>query len=151
MAKAGLNVMQLATLTKRVDPAGVGLSKSLIGFIAGKGKTAREECSDRAAELVAAALEEEVSHLFEPVVFTVVESTSTSGSRTKEVRPLPPKLMDQLELAQFLQKSMSWIDKEIQRHAELGAVWPGLHYVGRSRRFDPYEVLAGQRRQHISA
>ena len=48
---------------------------------------------------------------------------------------LPDQLMTQAELCKWLQKSSSWIDKKIQ-DGELP-----VHYVGRSRRFDPAEVL----------
>jgi hypothetical protein len=152
MKAAGLDIPRLAAKTKEVDPAGEGLSKSLIGFIVGGGKSARDECSDRAAELIATALDQEVTHLFEPIVFTLRESTSTRRSKTGErPNPLPERLMDQPELAQFLRKSMSWIDKQIQNAQEQGETWPGLIYVGRSRRFDPHAVLAGMRKQRIAA
>ena len=49
------------------------------------------------------------------------------------------------ELSRFLRKSMSWIDAQITDAKERGERWPGLIYVGRSRRFDPHEVLAGMK------
>ncbi|MDT0567864.1 hypothetical protein RM704_10350 [Streptomyces sp. DSM 3412] len=152
MTAAGLDIPRLAAKTREIDPDQKGLSKSLVGFIVGSGKTAREECSDRAAELVAAALGREVTTLFEPVVFTLGESTSTRKSWTGDGRkPLPAQLMDQRSLAEFLRKSPSWIDKQIQDAAERGELWPGLIYVGRSRRFDPHAVLDAMRRQRTAA
>ena len=60
--------------------------------------------------------------------------------------------MDQKELARFLRKSLSWIDKQIQDWArDHEDDWPGLIYVGRSRRFDPHAVLAGLQRQRTAA
>ncbi|MGW7085059.1 hypothetical protein ACWGH2_16425 [Streptomyces sp. NPDC054871] len=148
MKAAGLDIPRLAAKTKEVDPADVGLSGSYVGFIVGRGKSAREECSDRAAELIAAALDQEVERLFEPVVFTLAESTSTRRSHAAvSEKSLPEQLMDQRELARFLRKSMSWIDKQIQTAQEQGQDWPGLIYAGRSRRFDPHAVLDAMRRK----
>ncbi|MET9973883.1 hypothetical protein ACFYOI_03795 [Streptomyces microflavus] len=152
---AGLDIPHLAARTKELDPTGRGLSPAYVGFIAGTGKSAREDCSERAAELIAHALGREVTALFEPVFFTVVESTSTSRSATavsgksaaRAAGPLPEQLLDQHELARFLRKSMTWIDSQIKAASDAGRIWPGLHYVGRSRRFDPREVLAGMREQ----
>lgn len=146
MKAAGLDIPSLAARTKDVDPEGEGLSRSLVGFIAGGGKTAREECSDRAADLIAAAVGKEVDDLFETPVFTLRESTSTRRPQTRSRNPeLPERLMDQAELAGFLRKSRSWIDKQIQEAKARGETWPGLIYVGSSRRFNPREVLDAMR------
>lgn len=155
MVAAGLDIPHLAARTKELDPTGKGLSPAYVGFIVGGGKTAREDCSERAAGLIAQALDREVGDLFEDVVLTLVESTSarrstTSGSgKSAPRRDLPDQLMDQTELSRFLRKSMSWIDRQIKADP----TWPGLVYVGRSRRFDPLAVLQGmrQQREHISA
>ncbi|MFJ8224904.1 hypothetical protein [Streptomyces griseus] len=154
---AGLDIPHLAARTKELDPTGKGLSPAYVGFIAGTGKSAREDCSERAAELIAQALDQEVAALFEPVFFTVVESTSTSRSATavsgktaaRKAAPLPEQLLDQRELSAFLRKSPSWIDAQIKAARDAGRQWPGLHYVGRSRRFDPRAVLDGMREQRI--
>jgi hypothetical protein len=154
MKAAGLDIPRLAAKTKEVDPTGEGLSRAMVGFIVGSGKTAREECSDRAAELIASALDRELATLFESTVFTLTESTSTRRSKIENRRKpeLPEQLMDQRELARFLRKSLSWIDKQIQDWArDHEDDWPGLIYVGRSRRFDPHAVLAGLRRQRTAA
>ncbi|MET8765522.1 hypothetical protein [Streptomyces sp. NPDC004658] len=152
MEAAGLDIGRLAAKTKEVDPAGVGLSRAMVGFVAGKGKTAREECSDHTANLIAEALGREVAELFETPVLTFAESTSTRRSKSGERRKsdLPERLMDQRELSEFLRKSMSWIDSQIQEAAERGELWPGLIYVGKSRRFDPYAVLDSMRRQRAA-
>jgi hypothetical protein len=154
MKAAGLDIPRLAAKTKDVDPTGEGLSRAMVGFVVGSGKTAREECSDRAAELIASALDRELATLFEPTVFTFTESTSTRRSKIADRRKpdLPEQLMDQKELARFLRKSLSWIDKQIQDWArDHEDDWPGLIYVGRSRRFDPHAVLAGLQRQRTAA
>jgi hypothetical protein len=153
MKAAGLDIPRLAARTKDVDPTGEGLSRAMVGFIVGAGKTAREECSDRAAELIASALDRELATLFESAVFTLGESTSTRRTHTAERRKpeLPEQLMDQRTLARFLRKSSSWIDKQVQEAAERGELWPGLIYVGRSRRFDPHAVLDGMRKQRTAA
>jgi hypothetical protein len=46
---------------------------------------------------------------------------------------------------------MSWIDKQIQEAREQGEIWPGLIYVGSSRRFDPHAVLDAMRKQRTAA
>ncbi|MBL1108033.1 hypothetical protein JK361_26170 [Streptomyces sp. 5-8] len=151
MEAAGLDIGRLAAKTKEQDPEGAGLSRAMVGFIVGKGKTAREECSDHAAGLIAAVLGKAVNDLFETPVFTLAESTSTRRSKSAEPRKyLPERLMDQRELAEFLRKSMSWIDKQIQDAARQGEMWPGLIYVGTSRRFDPHAVLDSMRRQRAA-
>ncbi|MFD4787859.1 hypothetical protein ACFWN1_12555 [Streptomyces sp. NPDC058459] len=153
MKAAGLDIPRLAAKTKEADENGTGLSKAMVGFIVGSGRTAREECSDRAARLITAALGREVSELFEAPVFTIGESTSTRRSTKGERRKsdassaLPELLLDQRELANYLRKSMSWIDAQITAARERGETWPGLIYVGSSRRFDPRAVLDGMRRQ----
>ncbi|MCM2394332.1 hypothetical protein, partial [Streptomyces albipurpureus] len=146
MKASGMTIPDLAAKTAEVDPAREGLSTSYVGFIAGAGKTSREECSDRAAQLIAAALDKEVSDLFESVVYVLSESTSARRSKTEETQKsaaLPEFLMTQKELAKYLRKSNSWIDKQIQEAKLRGEDWPGLIYVGESRRFDPVQVLAG--------
>ena len=149
MKAAELDIPRLAAKTKDVDPTGEGLSRAMVGFIVGSGKTAREECSDRAAELIATALDRELGTLFASTVFTLRESTSTRRSQTGERRKqeLPEQLMDQKELARFLRKSLSWSDKQIQDAKERGEIWPGLIYVGSSRRFDPHAVLDAMRQR----
>ncbi|MFJ2174385.1 hypothetical protein ACIOHE_15905 [Streptomyces sp. NPDC087851] len=155
MRAAGMAIPRLAAKTKEIDPDGRGISASYIGFITGSGETAREECSDRAAQLVAGALDQEVEELFEPVVYTLRESTSTRRLATAlqgdAPAELPERLMTQTELAGFLRMSKSWIDKEIQECRRRGETWPGLIYVGGRRRFDPIAVLAGQGRIRDSA
>lgn len=151
MEAAELDIPRLAARTKRIDPEGKGISGSYVGFIVGRGKSAREECSDRAAELIAAALDREVDDLFETPVLMLAESTSTRGSgmpkRQKRPPALPERLMDQHELSEFLRKSMSWIDAQIRDARDRGELWPGLIYVGTSRRFDPHAVLDAMRKR----
>ncbi|MER5677409.1 hypothetical protein ABT081_10770 [Streptomyces sp. NPDC002238] len=152
MKAAGLDIPHLAARTKELDPTGKGLSPAYVGFIVGAGKTAREECSTRAADLITRALNPEVGPFFEDVVLTLEESTSTRRLKTavsvkSGLAPLPEQLLDQRELSTFLRKSMSWIDGQIREAKEAGHTWRGLHYVGRSRRFDPREVLAGMREE----
>ncbi|MFF8656757.1 hypothetical protein [Streptomyces huasconensis] len=151
MKAAELDIPRLAAKTREVDPTGEGLSKSMVGFIVGGGKSAREECSDRAADLIAAALDQEVLHLFEPTFIMLPESTSTRRPKTRTVvSPLPQQLMDQQSLARFLRKSTSWIDRQIRLAQAEERTWPGLIYVGRSRRFDPLAVLDGLRKQRAA-
>lgn len=140
MREAGLNIPLLAEAA--------GLSPALVGFAVGAGKSAREECSDRAAEAMAQALDKPLESLFVTEASSLVATESTSTPRmqimTRSSTPLPERLMTQSELCGFLAKSSSWVDREIKKDPH----WPGLIYVGRSRRFDPHAVLehlGGQR------
>lgn len=144
MKAAGLDVSTLAAKTKAIDPDNKGISHTYVGFITGRGTSSRETCSDRAAALIATALGKEVDDLFESVVFTSEQSTS---ARRLQIVKLPEQLMDQPTLAHFLGKSMRWIDREIRAAKDDGHFWPGLIYVGTSRRFDPLAVLDAMRKQ----
>lgn len=134
MRAAGLDIPRLAARTKEVDPEGKGLSVAYIGFLVGEGRSAREDCSDRAARLLSRAVDRPLDNLFDTGSSMPEESTSTRVPQIN--RSLPERLMDQPELARFLKKSRSWVDQQIQSDPD----WP-VHYAGRSRRFDPIEVL----------
>lgn len=148
MAEAGLDIPRLVEATQRVDPEGNGLSRSLIGFIVGSGKSARDECSERAAELLALALGRPQGDLFDiETPFSVVaESTSTPRVQimTSDSPQLPSQLMTSKQLAAFLQKSLSWLEKELKDPA-----FP-VHWAGRSRRFNPAEVLDYQAKKRAA-
>lgn len=64
MADEGYSIPRLAEQTKAVDPAGYGVSSSLIGALVSQGSSARERCRRRSAELIAAALPRPVDDLF---------------------------------------------------------------------------------------
>jgi hypothetical protein len=138
MREAGMNIPRLASA--------IGVSPQLVGFVAGAGKSAREECSDRTAGLIAEALGKPVGDLFdtEPSFDVALRSTSTPRMQmqTSAGTPLPERLMTQAELATYLRKSKSWIDGEITKARKQGQRWPGLIYVGHERRFDRQAVLA---------
>ncbi|WP_042170193.1 hypothetical protein [Streptomyces sp. NBRC 110035] len=61
MARAGLSIPQLAEATRRVDPAGKGISAATVGRLAGQGKTARTACELKTAWVIASALHEETN------------------------------------------------------------------------------------------
>lgn len=61
MHRAGLSIPALAEATKRVDPAGRGVSAATVGRLAGQGKTARESCELRTAWIVTEALHRETN------------------------------------------------------------------------------------------
>lgn len=64
MREAGLSIPKLAAKTREIDEEGKGLSPALIGFAVSTGSSAREEISDRAAQLMADALGTPVHDLF---------------------------------------------------------------------------------------
>lgn len=61
MARAGLSIPALAEATKKVDPAGKGVSPATVGRLVGQGKTARTPCELKTAWFVAEALHEETN------------------------------------------------------------------------------------------
>lgn len=131
--EAGLNIPRLAEAT--------GLSPALVGFTVGNGKTAREDCSDRTAELIAEAIGAPLGDLFVTEPTSGVDTRSTSTPRrqmqmtTRSSTPLPERLLTQKELCGFLRKSSSWVDRQVR-----AGDFPVI-YTGRSRRFDPHQVL----------
>lgn len=155
MTDAGLDIPRLVEATRRVDPEGNGLSRAAIGFLVSRGKSARETCSSHAADLLAEALGVPLGDLFvveESALSAVGESTSTPGVQnvmSEASPPLPARLLTSAQLCAFLQKSASWLEKEIATDREFP-----VHYVGRSRRFDQAEVLTHQaekRRARLAA
>ncbi|WP_394425532.1 XRE family transcriptional regulator [Streptomyces sp. SGAir0957] len=76
MTRAGLSITALAEATKRVDPAGKGISAAAVGRLAGQGKTARESCELRTAWLVAEALHMETSAPLQDLFAMPTPSTS---------------------------------------------------------------------------
>ena len=80
MHAAGLSGPRLAEATKVTDPEGRGISAAAIGRIAGRGQTARDRCTLRAAWLIADALDAPLQRLFSrtpPSFFSPSDSTST--------------------------------------------------------------------------
>ncbi|MCF3101493.1 XRE family transcriptional regulator [Streptomyces roseoverticillatus] len=64
MKAAGVSGPELARATRRVDPAGRGVSPAIIGRMAGRGRSAREQCRLRTAWLIADALGQPLQRLF---------------------------------------------------------------------------------------
>lgn len=150
MSTAGLSIPRLAAETKRIDPDG-GLSSALIGFVVGNGLSAREECSDRAAHLIAEALGAPVDSLFETDhVVTTTESTSTqraSADMTRTATPIEP-MLTVIELATAIKKSRSWIYLQIRDRDNNG--FP-VEYAGNAPRLLFSEVRAWMRADAIKA
>lgn len=140
MQAAGLSIPGLAQATRAKDPAGDGISRAMLGFLVSTGKSARQECSDRAARLIADTLGREVGDLFQDVAPMVAISTSTATSReemqtTTSTTSEPEPLLTSRQLRKWLQKSESWLDGMIRD----GIIQP--IYAGRNRRFDRTTVL----------
>lgn len=76
MARAGHSIPSLAEATKKVDPAGKGVSPATVGRLAGQGKTARESCELRTAWFVASALHEETNAPLQDLFAMPTHSTS---------------------------------------------------------------------------
>ncbi|SDM76235.1 hypothetical protein SAMN05444921_1137 [Streptomyces wuyuanensis] len=64
MRRQGLTLDQLSEKTRKVDPAGRGVSPAAIGRITGKGRTARDRCELHTAWLINAALDARIHRLF---------------------------------------------------------------------------------------
>jgi predicted DNA-binding transcriptional regulator AlpA len=149
MSAAGLSIPRLAAETKRIDPDG-GLSAALVGFIAGAGSSAREECSDRAALLIAEALGAPVDSLFEADLIAA-PSTSTSTERASEDVPTVTVLEPMVtvaELAGLIRKSRSWVYERIRDREVNG--FP-VEYAGNSPRFDYGAVRAWMRAEAVKS
>ncbi|WP_441251150.1 helix-turn-helix domain-containing protein [Kitasatospora sp. McL0602] len=138
MRAVGLTIPRLAEATRNADPLGVGISPSLIGFLVSTGKSGRNECSDRTAELISLALDVPIDELFLGGLSVVADSTSTSRDEMQATPPTtgPEPLMTAQELLRYLRKSANWLDIEI-RERRIEPI-----YVGRSRRFDRLQVLS---------
>lgn len=77
MGRAGLTIPQLAEATRKVDPAGKGVSPATVGRLAGQGKTARDKCELKTAWFVAEALHEETNAPLQDLFAMPTPSTST--------------------------------------------------------------------------
>lgn len=84
MARAGLSIPQLAEATKRVDPAGKGVSQATVGHLAGQGKTARDRCELSTAWLVAEALHQETNAPLQDLFAMPTPSTSNIERSTPD-------------------------------------------------------------------
>jgi hypothetical protein len=69
----GLTLDQLAEKTRKVDPAGRGVSPAAIGRIAGTGRSARNRCELHTAWLITEGLDARIHALFS----MTTDSTST--------------------------------------------------------------------------
>lgn len=80
MKAAGLSGPSVAEATKTLDPDGKGISAAKVGQLAGRGKTAKERCRPRTAELIAEVLNQPLDDLFvtpSPSTSTLERSTPT--------------------------------------------------------------------------
>lgn len=64
MKAAGLSIADVVELTKKADPTGYGVRKSTIGHLITTGRSARENCDDRASRLIAEALDSPIENFF---------------------------------------------------------------------------------------
>lgn len=144
MKHAGLDIKTLAAKTAEVDPEGRGVGKTLIGYMVGTGKSAREVHSDRAAMLIAEALAVPVDRLFTAEDLRMApESASTWRMQITmpESAPLEP-LVDVKALNAVIGKSETWVWRQ-RRAYPLSHETPfPVHYVGRTPKYRPSEVLA---------
>ena len=64
MRRQGLTLDELAEKTRKVDPAGRGVSPATIGRLTGAGRTARNRCELHTAWLIAEGLDARMHALF---------------------------------------------------------------------------------------
>jgi hypothetical protein len=79
MKAKGISGPELAEATKAVDPTGKGVSASVIGFLAGTGRSARKRCRLATAWWIAEGLDVPLQRLFampSPSTATVERSRS---------------------------------------------------------------------------
>lgn len=145
MQHAGLSVAALAAKTREIDPEKRGLSKAAIGFAASPGASGRDEVSDRAAALIAAALDVAEELLFHD---DSPEAPDITSSRLRSEMPAPAPqaevepLVDQQELCRLTGKSRDWYFDQRRFHPPGSATPFPVHMFGRSPRFRLSEVTA---------
>lgn len=78
MEAAGLSGPELAEATKTVDPTGKGISPATVGRVAGRGKTARDQCELLTAWLMTEVLDIPIQRCFSmPTASTTTVERST--------------------------------------------------------------------------
>lgn len=81
MTRQGLTLDLLAEKTRRVDPAGRGVSKATLGRLTSTGVSARKRCELVTAWLIAEGLDVRIHALFcMPRALTVTEERSRSDA-----------------------------------------------------------------------
>lgn len=136
MAEAGLSIPALARATAEVDPEGRGLSQASVGQMVSTGKSGRDRFSERAAELVAGALERPVA-----AFFAAEGSTSTRKTPRPTVVDMHEPMVTKARLAELIGKHPSWIDDQRRAYRDSETPFP-THYAGASPRFIYAEVIA---------
>lgn len=156
MAAAGLKINDLVAATKTVDPTGRGVGRASIGFLVATGASGRDRLSDRAAELVAAALSAPVEHLFTPDdVAMPAEYASTSQMSTGSTVDIAPQaaarrrrgstaepMLTLEEEGELIGRGKTWFYRMRQHFPATHATPFPIHYAGKSPRFVHSEVLA---------
>lgn len=152
--RAGLTIPQLAEATRAADPEGHGVSQAYIGFLLGKGKSARDHCGDWAAQLLATALSADVEELFigDLPVTRMPTTTTTTVERSKDMEsgPLLEPKLSQKQIQDWLGKSRWWVDQMIANH---GMPVEYVRGTGRrrSRRFIQRHVQAWLDEESVAA
>lgn len=78
MSSLGLSIPKLAEATRKIDPSGRGVAQAAVGFLVTEGRSAREHCRPRTAQLIADALGHPIQHFFTtPSLSTSTEERST--------------------------------------------------------------------------
>lgn len=85
MADQDLTIGRLADLTAELDPEDTGVNWRTIGFLVSEGRSGRETCSIRTAQLVAGALRVPVDQLFEARTSHVLRVAGISAHSRIEV------------------------------------------------------------------
>jgi predicted DNA-binding transcriptional regulator AlpA len=148
MKHAGLSVAQLAARTREVDPDGRGLSKASVGFAVSAGASGRDEVSDRAAALIAAALDVAEELLFHDDAQDSPEAPAATPSRLRSEMPAPAQqadvepFLDEKELCRVTKKSRDWYFDQRRQHPPGSATPFPVHFFGRSPRYRLSEVTA---------
>jgi hypothetical protein len=146
MQHAGLSVAGLAARTKEIDPEGRGLSKSAVGFAAATGSSGRDKVSDRAAALIAAALDVAEELLFHED--TPQAPTTDTPSRLRSEMPAPAQqadvepFVDMKTLSALTGVSRDWYFDQRRAHPPGSATPFPVHWFGTSPRYRLSEVVA---------
>lgn len=146
MQHAGLSVAGLAAKTREIDPEKRGLSKAAVGFAVSAGQSGRDEISDRAAALIAAALDVAEELLFHEDSPEASPTATPSRLRSEMPAPAPQvdvePFVDVKTLSALTGVSRDWYFDQRRAHPPGSATPFPVHFFGNNVRFRLSEVTA---------
>lgn len=87
MDQAGWTIHSLARRTAELDPSGSGVNWRTIGFLVSQGASGRDTCTERTANLIAAALGVPLDDLFVARTSPIVQAPTSAQRRESADAP----------------------------------------------------------------